>query len=127
LTKKWKILILLFSVLAVSAAFILYFSVGLGDVKALDIGSVSTEGKEDGYYKGSYEYGRWSSAVEVVVRDEKIVDVNIIEPVKDSEGDVGQTISERVLESQGTDIDAVTGATVDSNIYLKAIEKAMDN
>lgn len=125
--KKWKVAALLFVIFIFVASVTVYFTAGLGHVKSLEIGHISAEGKEDGYYKGSYEYGRWSSVIEVVIRDERIVEINVFEPIKDSKSDVGQTIAERVLESQDTDIDTVTGATVDSNVYLKAIENAMDN
>jgi uncharacterized protein with FMN-binding domain len=80
----------------------------------------------DGRYEGQYDYSRWSNTVAVVVQEGKIVSIDIINDVVAPEiTNCSEEIIHRVIEAQDTNVDAVSGATVTSKAYLKAIEDAL--
>jgi uncharacterized protein with FMN-binding domain len=80
----------------------------------------------DGRYEGQYDYSRWSNTVAAVVQEGKIVSIDIINDVVAPEiTNCSAEIIHRVIEAQDTNVDAVSGATVTSKAYLKAIEDAL--
>jgi uncharacterized protein with FMN-binding domain len=60
------------------------------------------------------------------VENHKITKIDIVKDVTFSKPDVSEELFMRVMESQDTRVDAVTGATVTSKAYLKAIENALN-
>ena len=110
--------------LIVAAGIFIYTSRGLDRDIPLE-GRSATE-LEDGRYQGEYEGGRWSNKVEVVVMNGEITDIIIIDDMVITSADFSQEIIGNVLEDQQTDTDVVTGSTVTSRAYLKAIENALD-
>ncbi|OJF94627.1 FMN-binding protein [Alkalibacterium sp. 20] len=108
----------------VAAGFFIYAARGLDRDIPLEGGSAAE--LEDGRYQGEYEGGRWSNKVEVVVENGEITDIIIIEDMLFRTAAFSQEIIENVLENQQTDTDVVTGSTVTSRAYLKAIENALD-
>ncbi|WP_423188376.1 FMN-binding protein [Alkalibacterium sp. f15] len=110
--------------LIVAAGFLIYATRGLDrDIPLEGRGAAELE---DGRYQGEYEGGRWSNKVEVVVENGEITDIIIIEDMLFTTAEFSQGIIENVLENQQTDTDVVTGSTVTSRAYLKAIENALD-
>ena len=81
-----------------------------------------------GSYTGVYGFKRWANAVVVHVKDHAITEIDI---QKDMAGagitNAAGDIIRRVIEAQDTKIDTVSGATVTSKAYLKAIENALEN
>ena len=64
--KVLGIIILLFIAVAASAMF--YISRGLEEGLNVEINPVDLSLKEDGIYKGSYDFGRWSNELSVTVK-----------------------------------------------------------
>jgi uncharacterized protein with FMN-binding domain len=90
------------------------------------VGSIDLSGVPDGSYTGAYDAGRWSNMVVVHVKDNKIAAIDIEKDVFAAfiTNCSGETFR-RVIEAQDTTVDAVSGATVTSKAYLKAIEDAI--
>lgn len=97
----------------------------LEDLVEAELGELDLSEHRDGYYKGVYRDGRWSSIVEVSVEDGRISEVYFTDKVKDKDV-IADIIARRVIESQSLDVEVVSGATASSNVYLKAIEEAFD-
>jgi len=126
--KKSKKIILMCVGVFVIALIVLGIIVtdGLSEGMRVSIEGVDLSNIPDGSYIGSYEFKRWSNSVIVHVSDNRIIGIEMYEDVfgatvTDAFGD----IVDRVILAQDTTVDAVSGATVTSKAYLKAIEDAL--
>lgn len=111
--------------LILSLGMLFYTSRGLD--RDIPLEGRSAEGLEDGRYQGEYEGGRWSNTVEVTVQDGEIIDIIIIDDMRFTTASFSEEIIGNVLEDQQTDTDVITGSTITSRAYLKAIENALDS
>lgn len=122
------IALIVFAVLiAVAVSGVLMLCSGLEDGSRLVIDDIDLSAVKDGTYIGKYEAGRWTNEVSVTVKDHKIISIDIIKDVMISKPEVVQDLITKVIERQNTDVDIVSGATVTSKAYLKAIENAFFN
>lgn len=85
---------------------------------------LDTTGIGDGTYVGEYNISPVFVSVEVTVRNQQIMDIVILEH-QNGFGAKAESIVDDVLENQSLDVDVVSGATVSSNVILKAIESAL--
>ncbi|MFA0814224.1 MAG: FMN-binding protein [Anaerofustis sp.] len=117
-----KIMSVLLIVVALSAGFLL-----LGKSKALtaEIDNVDLSRIPDGIYVGAFSDFRWSNKVQVTVDDHRIVNIQILKKQIVDSKQVMDTLIQTVITAQTPNVDAVSGATADSNAYLKAIENAL--
>lgn len=116
------VLLLLFFTISLFTFFLYY---GKNDTLSLVINDVNLLEIPDGAYVGSYNKGRFSYQVEVIVKDRKISDINILGKPKISLEEIPQKMIEKVLQKQSLKVDVVTGATASSKAILKAIENAL--
>lgn len=79
----------------------------------------------DGEYEGSYKMSPVDVSLIVKIKDEKIIDVDILKHINGL-GNKGENIVESVIDKQSTDVDVVSGATLSSKVILKAIENALE-
>lgn len=116
------IAILLILIIMGFSAFLL-----LGKDKTLQLatGETPLPVVEDGVYIGSYQGFRWSNTVEVTVKDHKIIGIRTLKPQVFAKIETIDTMTERILSAQSTEVDTVSGATADSKAYLKAVENAL--
>ena len=123
--KKWKkVLIGIVAVVVmIGLAGLFFASQGLDEGKQVSINEVDLSKLDDGVYTGSYDHGRWTNQVEIRVENHEIVEIRKVEGFEHKAA--METIHERVLESQSLLVDVVSGATVSSKAYLKAIEHAL--
>jgi len=99
---------------------------GLSEGMRVSIEGVDLSNIPDGSYIGSYEFKRWSNSVIVHVSDNRIIGIEMYEDVFGATvPDAFGEIVDRVILAQDTTVDAVSGATVTSKAYLKAIEDAL--
>ncbi len=119
------IIFIAFVILIAGAAF--YLTRGLDEGMRVDISSIDATNVKDGTYEGTYEAGRWSNKVAVTVKDGKITDIQIKDDVVFVKEGLSDEIFKRVMDKQNVKVDAVTGATVTSKAYLKAIENALQS
>ena len=101
---------------------------GLSEGANATIDGIDLSNVPDGSYTGVYDFKRWSNTVVVHVKDRQIIGIDIERDVPGAQitNCSGETIR-RVLEAQDTRVDAVSGATVTSKAYLKAIEDAFSH
>lgn len=121
-----KILLIAGGIVIVFLAVALFTATdGLSEGANVPLGGIDLSGVSDGSYTGVYDFKRWSNTVVVHVSDNLITGIDIVQDVPGAQltNCSGEIIS-RVIETQNTDVDAVTGATVTSKAYLKAIENA---
>ena len=123
--KVLGIVLVLFLVVAASGIF--YISRGLDEGLKVSVNPVDLSDKEDGVYKGSYNFGRWSNELNVTVKEHKIIDIDITDDMMIVDPEVRSKLLQSVMEEQNTMVDAVSGGTVSCKAYLKSIENALNN
>ena len=121
-----KLLIIGGAIVGIFAITFIALTTGLTDGAQVVINGINIEGTPDGSYTGEYKAGRWSNTVAVSVKDGSITAIEIVDDVvaawvTNASGEVFR----RVVEAQDTLVDTVSGATVTSKAYLKAIEDAL--
>lgn len=93
-------------------------------IKEIHIQNIDVSEVEDGTYTGEYDAGYIYAKVEVTVADGKITELRILE--HDNErGEKAEIITEKMLEEQKIDVDAVTGATNSSKVIKMAVQNAL--
>ena len=124
---KKVLLITLAIVVVVLAVGILFITNGLSEGAKVTLRGIDLSGKPDGSYVGVNDFKRWSVTLVVHVKDERITSIDIEKDVAAAGiTDCADEMFRRVIEAQDTKVDAVSGATVTSKSYLKAIEDAVD-
>lgn len=87
----------------------------------IDIADVS-----DGNYIGEYDVNFIYAKVEVTVEDGEIVSINILEH-RHERGKAAEAITNKIVDEQKIDVDAISGATNSSTVIKKAVENAIKN
>lgn len=124
---KRKGLLILIAVLALLTAAGLFVTSGLSDGMNVQLQGIDLSGKPDGDYTGTYSFKRWTNTLLVHVVDHKIIGIDIQDDVGAAQiTNCSGEVFRRVIEAQDTRVDAVSGATVTSKAYLKAIENALN-
>ncbi len=115
-----------FQIFAVIALFIygtLFFSCAPAAVIGKPVDSAKLA---DGTYQGSFRGGPNKAIVEVTIKDNSIVNINIIEHQAWKGKKIEETIVERIIARQSTRVDAVSGATNSSNVIMNAVQLAIE-
>ncbi|MDO9492326.1 FMN-binding protein [Acetobacterium sp.] len=124
-----KAMIIILSILGVlvlvGAGGVFYITNGLEAGENLAINPVDLTKIEDGTYAGVYKAGRWTNEVAVNVADHQISNIDVVKTVTIESPEMTSTIINSVIKKQNTTVDTVSGATVSSKAYLKAIENAL--
>jgi uncharacterized protein with FMN-binding domain len=98
------------------------------EARNLPLNRVDFSQLADGVYVGEYEGGmyKWrKNSVWVTVSGGVVTKIEPLEGVVDpKEGDT-KMLYERVIDSQSLQVDTISGATLTTNGYLKAIEIAL--
>jgi uncharacterized protein with FMN-binding domain len=92
--------------------------------KDISIGEIDLSEMPNGEYKGTFNGGRFTNSVEVIVIDNRIENIKLI----DSEGkaeNLYNQIYDEVKKKQSLKVDTVSGATITTKTALKAIENAL--
>ena len=115
---KWiGIIILAFIVLIVAMAF-----PGMQKTRTITIQGVDMSQVQDGTYTGTYQGFRFTNIVDVAVEDHRIVSIDIIKTQRE---ELSETLKNEVMKAQSPIIDMVSGAMLDQNAFLKAVENAL--
>ncbi len=108
-------------------AFFIYGTLFFSCAPAAVIGKPLDSAKlADGTYQGSYRGGPNKAIVDVTIKDDSIVNINIIEHQAWKGKKVEETIVERIIARQSTRVDAVSGATNSSNVIMNAVQLAIE-
>ena len=81
---------------------------------------------KDGIYEGSYKGGPNKASVKVTIKHHSIVNIEIIEHQAWKGKKAEMPIVERIIASQSTKVDAVSGATNSSRVIMNAVHKAIE-
>ncbi|MFY9135653.1 MAG: FMN-binding protein, partial [Bacillota bacterium] len=68
---------------------------------------------------------RWSNKVRVTVESGRVTDIDVVEDVLFRSAEWTEKIIDSVMEEQSLDVDIISGATITTKAYLKAIENAL--
>lgn len=117
-------LILLFLLIFVGGIF--YLSRGLDEGMIISLNGIDISKLDDGKYTGEYDHGRWTNKLDITVKNNKITEILIKDDVTFSKPGVSEELFNKVIETQSTKIDAISGATVTSKAYLKSIENVLN-
>ncbi len=117
-----SISILLFLIAIVGVVFI---TRGLKSGINLVVNDVDLSSLSDGMYNGKYNAGRWSNEMNITIKEHKIIKIDVVKDVFFSKPEVTEALISKVLEKQNTNVDVISGATVTSKAYLKAIENSL--
>ena len=92
-------------------------------VAAIEIGTIALDQIPDGTYRGSFDTVWVGAVVEVTVRDQRIVEIELQH--RHDQGQAAEVIPDRVIAAQSLDVDMVSGATNSCMVILKAVENAL--
>jgi uncharacterized protein with FMN-binding domain len=84
-------------------------------------------GKADGTYRGAYDLpgAPVDVTLDVHLENAKVTGIDIVKHFCSPIGKKAEKITERIIEGQSLQVDAVTGATGSSKAILKAVEDAL--
>ncbi|MDF2522052.1 MAG: FMN-binding protein [Clostridia bacterium] len=122
-----KKLIKVFGILLVVFAVILaggFFYIKNMELPEVAVGEFQLGSVADGSYEGEFSAGVVSAAVTVTVKDKKVVDI-VINRHENGLGKKAERIVEDIIEKQSLNVEAVSGATLSSNVIRKAVEEAV--
>jgi len=125
--KKWirlfQISFLAIAVLILSV--IPFVNNGMGQIKALSIKMPELTSIKDGSYAGSYSKGRWGYDLIVTVQNSKIISIDITNTKMAQFKDFNEKCRDAVISSQTIELDAISGASIHSKVFFKAVENAL--
>ena len=88
------------------------------------ITNINVKTLSDGYYKGSFSEFPISVEVGVMVNNGKIDAIDLLKHTN-GQGADAEDITNKVINAQSLQVDAISGATYSSKAILKAIENAL--
>ena len=82
---------------------------------------------KDGTYRGKGKGFGGDIIVEIIIKNDEIKRVDIISAKKETPDYVKMmsSLTQKIVDEQGTDVDVVSGATFSSNGVLEAVENAL--
>jgi len=119
------IAVIVVAVFAIVMGVSAWLTRGLDEMAQMQINNVDLNSLSDGTYRGSFRGYRWSNSVEVVIESNRIADIRITEKHRFHREELIQELTSRIIDEQSIDVDTVSGATVSSKAFLKAIENAL--
>ena len=123
---KKKILVVLCVFILLIIAALIAITNGLSAGQNVALNGIDLSSISDGDYTGTYKQGRWTNTISVHVKNHVITGIDIVKDVLAAGiTNCSDEVFRRVMEKQNTQIDAVSGATVTTKAYLKAIEDAL--
>jgi uncharacterized protein with FMN-binding domain len=118
-------LVLLAAILVIISGFSAFLFLGKNQTMNLQINDVDLLNVADGTYTGTYNGFRWTNTVEVTVSNHQITDIEVVKPQMVAKAETIGQMKQAVLSQQNLEVDVVSGATIDSKAFLKAVENAL--
>ncbi|MBR4084601.1 MAG: FMN-binding protein [Lachnospiraceae bacterium] len=118
------VVVLLVIVLIGVIGFSLWSTKLVKEAAALKDVSIDMSEVEDGVYEGHSELGPVIVDVKVIVENSKIIEVEILQH-QNGLGQTANVIVEDMVDKNTYDVDAVSGATVSSEIIMNAVNDAL--
>ena len=95
-------------------------------VKETTFEEINISDISDGVYIGEYDVNFIYAKVEVTVQNGEITNINILEH-RHERGEAAEAITNKIVDEQKIDVDAISGATNSSTVIKKAVENALKN
>ena len=95
-------------------------------VKETTFEEINISDISDGVYIGEYDVDFIYAKVEVTVQNGEITNINILEH-RHERGKAAEAITNKIVDEQKIDVDAISGATNSSTVIKKAVENALKN
>lgn len=95
-------------------------------VKETTFEEINISDISDGVYIGEYDVNFIYAKVEVTVQNGEIININILEH-RNERGKAAEAITNKIVDEQKIDADAISGATNSSTVIKKAVENALKN
>ncbi len=92
---------------------------GKMEVEDIDFSAI-----EDGAYYGNYTIGPVRVETNTVIKDGKIVEIQLIDHMNGL-GEKGEQVIPSIVESQSLKVDTITGATGSSMAIIKSVEESL--
>lgn len=126
MNKVARVLLSILGVIVILAAgTFVFMTSGMSQVKSASVDTVSPSAVADGAYQGKYSNGRWSNEVQVTVKDHKITQISVVKDQLAKMPLVQAGVIGSILEKQSLNVDIVSGATITTKAYVKAVENAL--
>lgn len=93
-------------------------------VKETTFEEINISDISDGVYVGEYDVNFIYAKVEVTVQNGVITNISILEH-RHERGKSAEIITNKIVDEQRIDVDAVSGATNSSTVIKKAVENAL--
>ena len=125
--KTLKILgIVLLVITAISIVGALFFNRGEEAILNTKINDIDLSKVNDGTYRGKFEGYRWSTTVEVDVKEKRITNIAFIKGPMVRVKKIEDKLINDVIGKQSLKVDTIAGGTISSKAILKAIENAFN-
>ena len=98
-------------------------SAGMGAVRRTVVTDVDMTQVPDGTARGAFHAGRFQFAVTVEVKDSRIAAITLADPAKATA--ITRAIAAAIVAKQSVRIDAVSGASLTTRAFAKAVENAL--
>lgn len=122
---KRTLLILLFTTVLSGAIFYLISTKVVKKANGIVVNSLKLDSIDDGTYVGEYSLLPVMVKVEIIIKNHKIENIEILEHQKGI-GKKAENITEEIINNQSLNVDVISGATVSSKVILKAVDNALN-
>jgi len=79
----------------------------------------------DGTFRGESNFGSFTCQVDVTVKNHTIKAIELVQGEKGQDFQEGREIIKRVLDEQTPYVSAISGATISTKTFLRALENAL--
>ena len=128
ISKKKIILIAIMLLLLVGLVWGIIYLKSVADykqaVKETTFEEINISDISDGVYIGEYDVNFIYAKVEVTVQNGEITNISILEH-RNERGKAAEAITNKIVDEQKIDVDAISGATNSSTVIKKAVENAL--
>ena len=100
-------------------------TIGLKDIREMTIDDVDLHTVQDGVYTGSFKKARWKNDVEVTVKNHHIIDIKNTNKLPPPNRKIVDKAINAMLAKQSVVIDVISGASVNTRAFQKAVENAL--
>ncbi len=121
--RGFKILGVILCIFLVLGVF-MFIKIKNAPIPQININDVSIKDINDGMYTGEYKVNPVQAKVEVEVEGGIIKNIAIKEHMNGL-GKKGEKVVDSIVKSQSLQVDAISGATLSSNVIRKAVEEAL--
>ena len=130
MSKKKVVLLVIMLLLLIGLVWGIIYLKSVADykqaVKETTFEDINISDIPDGVYVGEYDVDFIYAKVEVTVQNGEITNINILEH-RHERGKAAEAITNKIVDEQKIDVDAISGATNSSTVIKKAVENALKN